>query len=172
MSMENKQEQNNEQENVSLNSTNSDLYLNLSKALIEHCREDGDEASKILSVKLSNINAQLNSLKIKIDEGMDPESLSGNVKIALSEVVEAFMQLQFFDRVSQRLEHASLAADYSNSSSLSENAPIETRFTMEDERVLYNALLDGADVKQAVSKASNKLDDTLDKSEGDDIELF
>ena len=172
MPLDNEQEKNMTSENSPPLSNNSELYQQLNKALIEHCRQDGDEASEILSVKLSNINSQLNSLKIKIDEGMDAETMKANVQTALSEVVQAFMQLQFFDRVSQRLEHAALATDYSNNSSLPPSTPIESHFTMEDERILYNALQDGADINEAVAKASNKLDDTLDKSDGDDIELF
>lgn len=172
MEVDNKRMFNSQLENKALQPGEGDLYANLSKALIEHCRHDGGEASEILSVKLANINSQLNSLKIKIDEGMDAESMASNVQIAMSEVVQAFMQLQFFDRVSQRLEHASASIDFSQEPALAVNDPIDAKFTMEDERVLYEALLDGEDVNGAVQKATSKLDNTLDKSDGDDIELF
>jgi len=149
-----------------------EIYENLAQGLIEHCRQDGNEAASILSVSLTNINAQLNALQAKIDDGEPVESLMENVQIALNDVMNGFMQLQFFDRVSQRLEHANTAIDYAQSPCQVTKTPIEAHFTMEDERVLYDALRDGANLNDAVEKATSKLEDTLDKTEGDDIELF
>lgn len=147
-------------------------YANLASALIKLCLHDGEDASQVLSVKLSNINAQLNSLKIKLDEGMETDSMRDNVNIAIQELVQAFMELQFFDRISQRLDHAAHSAELVVDPAADLDIPIYDRFTMEDERVLYNALLEGARPDEAVEKATEKLDDTLDKSSGDDIELF
>ena len=156
------------------NSFNYDreMYEKLAQALIEHCRQDGDEAASMLSIALSNINSQLSSLQAKISDGESVESLAENVQVALTEVMTGFMQLQFFDRVSQRLDHAKTAIDYAQSPEQVMSTPIESHFTMVDERVLYEALREGADINQAVEKACTQLEDTLDKTDGDDIELF
>ena len=91
---------------------------------------------------------------------------------ALAEVVDAFMQLQFFDRVSQRMDHAVQSIDVLLDPIQALSKPMEMRFTMEDERDLYKALMDGSDVDGAVEAATNQLNNRLDKSDGDDIELF
>ena len=149
-----------------------ELYGKLVQALIELCRHDGNEASSILSVALSGINTQLSAMQAKISKGESVDSLMENIQNALNEVMNGFMQLQFFDRVSQRLDHAKTAIDYMQSPDQLMKTPIESDFTMEDERVLYDALRDGADVNQAVETATTQLEDTLDKSDGDNIELF
>ncbi|MDX1810850.1 MAG: hypothetical protein R3240_02815, partial [Gammaproteobacteria bacterium] len=92
--------------------SDNQLYASLSQALIQHCRQDGNDASRLLSVKLSNINSELSALQEKINQCATSEELSAHVQTALGDVVETFLELQFFDRVSQRLEHAMSAVDY------------------------------------------------------------
>ncbi len=172
MNHKNGKELTQEEAAVLMNEFDEKLHARLSAALVRLCVHDGDEASSVLSVKFSNLNAQLNNIKLKLQEGMEAESVLQNVDIALNELVEAFMQLQFFDRVAQRLDHAAQSAELIDDPMEAMPRPMSSRFTMEDERILFEALQGGASITEAVALATSKLDDTLDKSGEDDIELF
>ena len=142
----------------------------LSKALIKFSMQDGDRASQELSVRLSNIQTQLSTLEMKLDAGMDAEEVKINIKLTLDELLQCFIGLQFFDRISQRMDHAIKSVD-----GLSEEEAVQNNiadwFTMEDERILYAAILQGDTVESAVQKASAKLINIVDNND-DDVELF
>lgn len=160
-------------ENNLYNEFSTDPYklLDLTKALIKFSVQDGDRASQELSVRLSNIQAQLSTLELKLDSDLDPEALKLNVTLAMSELMKCFIELQFFDRISQRLDHASQSTAAVTLDETTQST-IAKCFTMEDERVLYTALLDGNSVESAVQKANAKLINVVNNDDDDDIELF
>jgi len=150
----------------------SDPYKlqNLVKALIKFSMQDGDRASQELSVRLSNMQTQLSTLEMKLDAGMDVEELKVNINIAMMEVLKCFTELQFFDRISQRMDHAISSVDEYAANESQQNK-IADKFTMEDERILYAAILQGDSVDSAVQKANAQLINVVE-SNNDDVELF
>ena len=145
--------------------------LNLTKALIKFSVQDGDRASQELSIRLSNIQAQLSTLELKLDSDIDKEEIKRNVTLAMNELMKCFIELQFFDRISQRLDHATRSIDASSQDEQTKRKIAEC-FAMEDERILYDALLNGENVECAVQKANAKLINIVNNDDDDDIELF
>ncbi|MCF6231312.1 MAG: hypothetical protein L3J62_11125 [Gammaproteobacteria bacterium] len=144
----------------------------LTKALIKFSMQDGDRASQELSVRLSNIHTQLTALETNLnsDAGIDKDAAKSNIMQSRVNLTSCLIELQFFDRISQRMDHATQSLD-AISQGESEQAAITGIFTMEDERILYSALLEGYRVNDAVKKANADLLNVVGNSE-DDIELF
>ena len=112
-----------------------------------------------VQIKLSGIQEKLSA-----DEENMP--LMMEVNGVLGEATEALMTLQFFDRITQRMEHAIATIE-----GVQSTKDMRKRFTMEDERVLLDALANGANINQAVAKAKHTLIQAIQKK-GEDIELF
>ena len=143
---------------------------NLTQALIQFCIQDGDRASQELSVRLSNLQSQVSTIQLKLDSDIDKEEIKINFDLAMSEIMQCFIELQFFDRISQRMDHAIQSVEAGEQSD-SVQAAVVNSFTMEDERILYDALLEGDSVDSAVQKANAKMI-TVVNDEDDDVELF
>jgi len=156
---------------VETNTMDPHRLHDLTKALIKFSMQDGDRASQELSVRLSNIQAQLSTLELKIDSDLDKEDIKLNITLAASELLKCFIELQFFDRISQRMDHAMQSIDAGLMDEATQSS-IAACFTMEDERILYTALLEGESVESAVQKANAKLINVVNNDDEDDIELF
>lgn len=154
-----------------IDTTDPHKLRELTKALIKFSMQDGDRASQELSIRLSNIQAQLSTLELKLDSDLDKEDVKLNITLAASELLKCFVELQFFDRISQRMDHAMQSIDAELMDDATQSK-IEQCFTMEDERVLYTALLEGETVDSAVQKANAKLINVVNNDDDDDIELF
>ena len=134
------------------------------------CIQDGDEASQEISERLSTIQAFVNNAKAAMAEG-DNAEISQQLDNITNEVMNTVIALQFFDRISQRMDHAVQAIEAIGDAASEKSKTLDQRFTMDDERILYNALVEGCTVDQALERASQKLDATIE-SHGSDIELF
>ena len=142
----------------------------LTQALIKFCMQDGDRASQELSVRLSNLQSQISTIELKLDSDLGIDEVKVNLEIAMSEILQSFIELQFFDRISQRMDHAIQSVQAGEMDDAAQ-AGVANIFTMEDERILYDALLEGESVDSAVQKANAKLISVV-KDVDDDIELF
>lgn len=155
----------------------------LTQALIKFSMHDGDRASQELSVRLANIQRCFDEISNQLETGeqaagessgeinaIDKEAAQQSIQSGISEIMNCLIELQFFDRISQRMDHAvqSLEADSADEQTQKEVANI---FTMQDERILYTALLEGCSVDEAVQKANADLINVVNTDE-DDIELF
>ena len=92
----------------------------------------------------------------------------------------AIMAFQFYDRLVQRLDHACRSIDalaeliadarrlYNPSEWVGIQQKIRSKYTMESERIMFDAILDGATVAEALALSRQKLAD----NKPDDIELF
>lgn len=138
----------------------------LARALIMFCIQDGNIASEDISAHLTNIQKKLSETQEKLGANEELMALMMEVNSILGDVNEALMTLQFFDRITQRMEHA--IATIEGTQSVQD---MRKRFTMEDERVLFDALIKGANINQAVNLAKQSLISTINKK-GEDIELF
>lgn len=164
----------------SLDLSNPYKLQELTQALIKFSMHDGDRASQELSVRLANIQRCFDEISahLNTDDQADGEkkpeinveAAQQSIQGGISEIMNCLIELQFFDRISQRMDHAvqSLEAE-------SADEPVKKRvgniFTMQDERILYAALLEGHSVDDAVQKANADLINVVNLDE-DDIELF
>jgi len=150
--------------------TEQDKFKNLARALIRFCIKDGDNASNELSEKLCRMQQHVSKLESQITENTEnKEELYASLGDLKLEIMESVVILQFFDRVAQRLDHVLLSIDAIDSNE-EFRANMSMHFTMEDERIIHNALLSGDTISVAIDKANNKLNQIIDNN--DDIELF
>ena len=141
-------------------------HADLAKALVLFCIQDGNIASEDISERLTGIQAKMQEIQTKLCENEETMPMSMEVASLLGNVSEALIALQFFDRVAQRMEHAIAVIE-----GVQSTKDMCKRFTMEDERSLYEALVKGANVNQAVNIAKQTLVAAIQKK-GEDIELF
>lgn len=146
-------------------------FSELSVALIKFCIQDGDAASKEISERLATMQSCVNEAKSLLESGKSSEEISQNLNNVSSEIMNTVISLQFFDRISQRMEHAVESIEAIADAASVKSKTLEQRFTMDDERILYDALLEGCSVDEALDRANQKLNDTID-CHGTDIELF
>lgn len=149
----------------------SQSFSELAKALIQFSALDGNHAAEKLSHSLATLQTQIATIELKLKSSINAEELQQNIDIMKDELFKAIIELQFFDRVSQRLTHAvsSVEAIHDPVRTLED---IRKQFTMEDERILFSALESGEGVDEAVQNANNMLNNVVAKTDGDDIELF
>lgn len=155
---------------TTIGSGGSHRFADLSTALVRFCIQDGDEASQEISERLSTIQNFVNNAKAAITEGNNAD-VTQQLDSITNEVMNTVIALQFFDRISQRMDHAVQAIEAIGDAASEKSKTLDQRFTMDDERILYDALQEGCTVDQALERASQKLDATIE-SQGSDIELF
>ncbi len=105
-----------------------------------------------------------------------------NSAFVTEHVQQAIVAFQFYDRLVQRMDHVcrsidSLADLISDKGRLFQPAEwvaiqqkIRSKYTMESERVMFDAMLNGASIAEALALCRENV--ALDKPVGDDIELF
>jgi len=165
-----------------------DDLARLAHALIELCIEDGDESVTLVSERLTTIQDNLMQAKYEMERlsriGESSKSnhmIVSRVKSSIDNMNEAFVSLQFFDRISQRMDHANRflkalhdqedGIKFDQGSNASEAlVALYNGLTMEDERVLYRAIEQGDSISGAINKA--KTDGSKNVDDGGDIELF
>ncbi len=142
----------------------------LTKALIKFSMQDGDRASQELSVRLANMQQCLEQIEAGLASDSGADDIKPSIAQGLSEITSCLIELQFFDRISQRMDHAIQSLDAEFEDEITQKS-IEGIFTMQDERILYSVLLEGRSVEEAVELANANLLKVASSSE-DDIELF
>ncbi len=146
-------------------------FSDLSTAIIQFCMQDGEAASKEISERLTAMQGIVDEAKAAIINAESSEVLNTKLDSITSEIINTVITLQFFDRISQRMSHAVETVEAISDAASEKSKTISQRFTMDDERILYEALLDGCTVEEALERAAQKLTDTID-CKGSDIELF
>jgi len=149
-------------------------FSDLAIALVKFCVQDGDDASREISERLAAMQtcvSEAKALLVSSDNSVSMNELSEKLDTMSDEIMNTVMSLQFFDRISQRMEHAIESVEAVSEPASEKAKTIEQRFTMDDERILYDALLEGSSVDEALDRANQKLNDTIE-SHGSDIELF
>lgn len=146
-------------------------FSDLSTAIIQFCMQDGEAAAKEISERLTTMQTFVEEAKTAIANGESNDTLNIKLDSITSEIVNTVITLQFFDRISQRMSHAVETVEAISDAASEKSKTISKRFTMDDERILYEALLDGCTVEEALERASKKLTDTIE-CKGSDIELF
>tara|TARA_R110002110_G_scaffold295431_4_gene509460 strand:- start:1650 stop:2183 length:534 start_codon:yes stop_codon:yes gene_type:complete len=156
--------------------------LQLSTAQIRSSMKDGDASISELSNTLGAISDHALELREKLDSATD-EALQHAETIS-HEVQKGIVACQFHDRVTQRLDHVTDAlqhlgdlisspTEYANPDNwLKLQDEIRNSYTMDSERIMFEHIMMGASVDEALEIYQHHFDSAPDDNSGDEIELF
>lgn len=174
------------------------LMLALAVAQIEMSMRESDGSVEVLSNSFTSMVGQVKMIERTVAALPDSVEMT-DAKAAIisscatvSEMMHsAIIAFQFYDKLTQRLNHvtgslgslADLVNDqrrlYNPYEWLGMQEKIKSRYTMEEERLMFDAIMQGKTVKQALAIYVQAIEDrkqkTADSSSGgdeDDIELF
>ena len=159
------------------------LLLHAATAQIQSSMTEGDESVTALTKSFTTLVGKVNIIGEAaegLQESTEKQTILSNYHDVLDQVQSAIIAFQFYDRMTQRLEHVSHSLG-----SLSEligedervfnpyewkglQKKIQSRYTNESDRMLFEAILDGASVEKALEMAKEKASQEQD----DEIELF
>ncbi|MCB1774115.1 MAG: hypothetical protein KDI88_10900 [Gammaproteobacteria bacterium] len=160
--------------------------LNLAVAQIAMAMHEGEDSVGSLTKSFTGMVGNVDEIAqaaVGIDDGSH-DLVKSNILARCAEVQGGIQQsiiaFQFYDRLSQRLDHVRFALD-SLSSLVSDKSrlfnpdqwnqlqqTIRSRYTMREEQEMFEALLEGADVDEALEIVRSR----LNQGDIDDIELF
>lgn len=136
-----------------------------------------------LADTLQHIEAAVDTLPDTIGNGLVKAEIQANTQVVTSKVRQAIVAFQFYDRLVQRLEHvchslaglSQLVADrqrlYSPAEWQALQQEILAKYTMSDERAMFEAVLNGASVKGALDSYMAARMERVESS-GGEVELF
>ena len=170
------------------NAMDQDLIAKIAHALITHSIDDGGQAAREVSDYLKSIQTQMMKAKYELEKitrvgsSVKTNQIVGDsVRNTLKEVSNAVTALQFFDRISQRMEHSAnvLKMLHEEESKINFEDKAEVRralvriyngLTMDDERELFRQVENGEDLKKALKSAKKSLTAML--ASGGRVEMF
>ena len=158
------------------------LMLNLAVAQISGAMRDGDESVNVLTRSFTSMMNQIGSMgeaAKNIPPSEEREFIQQSCSHVSGHMQHAVIAFQFYDKLSQRLNHlsnslASFAKLMSSNKLIHDpdawhllQEDIKAKYTMETDKAMFDAILDGKTVEEALHHlADNK------KDQEDDIELF
>ncbi len=157
--------------------------LTVSVSQVEGCMKEGDDSVNALTEsfmslveRVKSINELLNTL-----EPSDQKQMALNHCAETSEIIQnSIVSFQFYDRLQQSLAHVSNALKglselvecperlYNPLEWTKFQQGIRDQFTMESEKVMFDAILQGKSVEEAIRLAA----DVNNHIDYNDIELF
>lgn len=161
------------------------LLLNLSIAHINNSMSEGDESINTLS---DIVTSMLSDMKVigdaasSLPDGEPKQLLMQHQADLDAKIREVVIHFQFYDKLVQRLHHAShcLAdlSDIVDEPSRLYNpfewkklqTYIESKYTVESDKVMFEALRNGASIEEAIELAKQKKEKINEEEEA--IELF
>ncbi len=165
------------------------LMLNLSVAQIDQSMNEGNASVDTLASSFTALATNLIDIQASINDL--EETVSGETKLmiqnsaaaALEKVNSSIIAFQFYDKLTQRLDHvshslSSLTSLISDPSSLYSppewqalQASIRSKYTMEEERRMFDKVLSGVPIEEAIEEFNAEMN-AKNTSEEDDVELF
>ncbi|GAB6039487.1 hypothetical protein [Endothiovibrio diazotrophicus] len=170
------------------------LMLGLAVAQIESSMRDGDDSVNVLGNSFTTMYGSLQTIAATADHLTD-RGETGKVKKAIGHNVaevsgmmqEVIMAMQFYDKLTQRLSHVThsiealgeLIADHSRLYNPYEWAglqeKIRAKYTTEEERLMFDTIMAGGDVEEALAAAVEFRRERAEREEAlpdDNIDLF
>ncbi len=167
------------------------LILNLAVTQIDQSMNEGNSSVSALSTSFTGLATNLNDIQNaitqlnKADENSDKSKLviEESMSTALNKVHSAIIAFQFYDKLSQRLDHVSeslsaLTTLISNPASLYSpiawqelQEVIRSKYTMEEERQMFDKVISGMPIEEALLEFTQDMTKKADIEE-DEIELF
>jgi len=161
--------------------------LELSAAQVNMAMREGDESVGALSNSFTSMIGNVNTITMALEE-MDcsessrvaHETIKNNCAQVQEQMHSAIVAFQFYDRLSQQLAHVAHSLD-----SMSEligdhqklynpfewkglQEKIRARYSMQEEQEMFDALLSGVSVEDALAICAEKIANRAN----DDVELF
>ena len=165
------------------------LMLNLSVAQIDQSMNEGNSSVDTLASSFTSLATNLSEIQSSI-QNINEDNIEETKQIAqntatnaLDKVHAAIIAFQFYDKLTQRLDHVShslnsLTSLISNPASLYSppewrilQQDIRSKYTMEEERRMFDKVLSGISIEEALAEFKEEMTAKSD-SEEDDIELF
>lgn len=167
------------------------LMLNVATAQIEHAMRDGDDSITKLAELFTGMMGHIQIIGKAVEYLADSPAktaIASNFQETSQKTHEAIVAFQFYDRLLQRLTHvtnsladlADLISDperlYNPYEWYGLQARIKSKYTLFQDRQMFEAVLNGASVAEALEIAFQKELMELDESDEDDdmgnFELF
>lgn len=170
------------------------LMLNLAIAQIDQSLNEGNSSVDTLASSFTALATNLNDIQSsisQIDVTDHPENekvkaiIQGSAMTATDKVQSAIIAFQFYDKLTQRLDHVShslasltqLIADpaslYSPPQWQVLQKSIRSKYTMEEERHMFDKVLAGMPIEEALQEFQKELEEKeKNDDDEDDIELF
>jgi uncharacterized protein YukE len=158
--------------------------LNLAVAHIEMSMRDGDESVDTLSgaftTMMGNLKA-MGSIVAQQQESESKDTFMSHYQIVEQQMQSTIVAFQFYDKLSQRLSHVSHSISalgdlishqeklYNPSEWKVLQEKIRSKYSIESDKKMFEALLGGATVAEALEFMKNE---NKDDSEDDAVELF
>gem|GEM_PF-46191 len=162
------------------------MMINLAVTQINQSMHEGNQSIDTLASSftvLADIMTDMKNQVHLLPDGEDKDKLSTSTDIASTNINSAIVAFQFYDKLSQRLTHVSndltaltgLISDpeklYSPPKWFELQDYIRSQYTMEEERAMFDKVISGMSIEQALEEYKHELKSKNDAAE-DDIELF
>jgi hypothetical protein len=166
------------------------LMLELAAGQVEAAMKDSNSSVEVLTDTftsladtLQHIDAAVDTLPDTIGNGLVKAEIQTNTQLVASKVRQAIVAFQFYDKLVQRLDHvchslaglSHLVSDrqrlYSPDEWKALQEEILTKYTMIEERAMFEAVLNGVSVKEALDSYMAARMAKVESS-GGDVELF
>ncbi len=160
------------------------LMLNLAVSRIERTMKDGDESVTTLAEFFTSMmgNVQvIGKASEKMPDSAEKETVLSNFRSVSKKMNDVIVLFQFYDLMAQRLTHisnglaflAELIGDPSRLYNPYEwyglQQMIRSKYTLDEDKAMFDAILDGAGVEDALRVSEKK---TVPHSEENNVELF
>lgn len=162
------------------------LMLELAAGQIEHAMKDSNTSVEVLTDSFTTMAGYLRSMSDVMDSLPDTGE-AGEKKAEMQRMAEnvsgmvqqSIIAFQFYDKLTQRLTHVchslaamnDLVADrgrlYSPNEWVALQEKIRSKYTTPEEHALFEAVMEGVPVQEALDRYMSNM-----KDKGDDIELF
>lgn len=167
------------------------IMLNLAVTQIDQSMHEGNSSVSTLSTSFTGLATNLNDIQSSITQlnqkGESSEKMKliieGSTSTALDKVHSAIIAFQFYDRLTQRLDHVSKSLStltalignptklYSPTAWQELQETIRSKYTMEEERRMFDKVISGVPIEEALLEFNQYMANKGDCEE-DEIELF
>ena len=177
------------------NATNPDLdwsqvretvmFLNVAIAQVENALRSGDESVTVLAESFTSMMGNIEEIAAaaeNLPESNEATTIHNNYRAVSQKMHAAIIAFQFYDKLSQRLTHLAHSLDalvelvstpdqlYNPYSWRGLQQRIKAKYTMETDKAMFEAILAGHTVAEALKISQEHEKTHADKNE--DIELF
>lgn len=166
------------------------LMLELAVAQIESAMKDSDGSVGVLADSFTSMMDSIRQINDEVRDLPQDEKTAKTVQVigahcqdVISRMQSVIIAFQFYDKLTQRLNHVSRSIDslaglistparlYSPEEWRSLQDLIRSKYTMEDERVMFDAIVRGMSISQALAVYHTAVQEKK-RQEGGGIELF
>ena len=166
------------------------LTLELAAGQVEAAMTDSNSSVEVLTDTftsladtLQHINAAVDTLPDTIGNGLVKAEIQSDTQLVAQKVKQAIVAFQFYDKLVQRLDHVCLSLAglsrlvsdrqrlYSPDEWKALQDEILAKYTMIEERTMFEAVLNGATVKEALDAYMAARMEKVE-SGGGEVELF